>query len=132
MHSDEVFERKIGAIADDPLERRIGRALFVEVLDDRLDHQIALAQVVEAGGSGERRERLLAHLGGNFALRHPIVEELADAAEALLEKRVVDLPDDGLIAGGRAHLRDAGTHQSTSQHANGLYLHTPTCVDSAV
>ncbi len=47
-------------------------------------------------------------------------ELLLDFADALRQRRVVDLAHDHLIAGLRGYLRDAVTHQPGTQHAHPL------------
>ena len=54
MQSDEVFDRRIVCVLHDLLDRRIGRALLVEVLDDRLDDEVAVLQRVERSSSPDR------------------------------------------------------------------------------
>ena len=68
-------------------------------------------------------ERGVASLGGHLPFRDAIVEELPDAPEPLVERDVVHLADDRLVAGRGAHLRDAGPHQPATQHTDGLDFH---------
>jgi hypothetical protein len=87
MVSDEVFEAKIALLLDHLVRLRKVALLLVQVLDDRLDHQVAVRQVGEVDGAGEAPERRVAGRGLELALLHRLVERAADAAEPLLEQR---------------------------------------------
>ena len=65
----------------------------------------------------------VARVRGHLAPGDAVLEELLDAAEALVEKRLIDLAHDRLVARRRAHLRDAGAHQPAPQHADRLDSH---------
>ena len=102
--------RQQRAIADDLLERRIGLALLVEVLHDRLDDEIAVFQRLEGGRAGQVAERRVARRGGDLPFRHAVLEEFPDAAETFLQKGVVHLAHDGFVPRRGAHLGDARSH----------------------
>ena len=46
--SEEVLEAKIAVRLNHLVERRVGRLLLVQVLDDRLDHEVAVGHGLEA------------------------------------------------------------------------------------
>ena len=50
-------------------------------------------------------------------------QRLLDALPAAGQQVLVDLADDGRVAGPRAHLGDAGAHQPAADDAHGSYLH---------
>jgi hypothetical protein len=105
---------------DDPLER-VDVCFLVDVLDDRFDdevHGFSASNVVVPD-----RLAMVASRPPHLPLGDAVVEELLDAAETFLQKRVVDLANDRLVARRRRHLRDARPHQPASQHANRLDLH---------
>ena len=105
------------------LERGVGLALLLQVLDNRLDDEVARSQRVERRGAGEVAERRVALIGGDFALRDAVLEEPLHPTETLVQRDLVDLAHDGLVAGGGGHLRDTGAHQPTPEHADRLYRH---------
>ena len=55
MHSDEVFEAKIVCGPTTASSARVGRGLLLEVLDDRLDDEVAVLQVGELRRAGQVR-----------------------------------------------------------------------------
>src|ERR1019366_1664208 len=93
-----------------------------QALGDRLDHQVAVGQVAVVDGSLDARAHLarlgLVHLA---LLRRPR-QLLLDLGDALLQSRLVELPQHHLIAGLGRHLGDAVAHQSRAQHSHLLDL----------
>ena len=104
MQSDDVFEQKICAWANDRLEREVGFRLLVDVLDDRLDDDVAGVQVIELRGAGEVGEGPLLVLRRHFSLVDAALKELLDPSQAFLDERVLDLADDGFVARRRRRL----------------------------
>ena len=123
MHSDEVFDAMMQCGADHRLDLRVGLLLDLDVLDDRLDHQIAVLQVGVLRRAGEVAERRRLRVLGDLALRRRRRQELVDAAEPLLQHVLVHFEHDGLEPGRRRHLRDARAHQPAAEHANRLDRH---------
>jgi len=97
---------------DDPVQRGKECALGLQLLDDRLDHEVAPAEVCDVSGQPEPPERRVA-----LVLREP---SLLDAArQVVLDRRAAplaellgDLAADGLEAGLDAELRDTGAHRA--------------------
>ena len=103
------------------LERGVGLPLLVEVLDDRLDDQIAVLQRVERRRARQVAERRVARLRrSTLPLATPSSRNFLMRPRPLSQQRLVHLADDRLVAGGRAHLRDARAHQAAAEHADGL------------
>ena len=109
--------------ADDRFDLRVGLLLDLDVLDDRLDHEVAVLQVRVVRRARQVAERRRLRVLGDLALRDAVGQELLDAAEALLQHVLVHFEDDRLEAGRRRHLRDARAHQPATQHANRLDRH---------
>ena len=100
----------VGGLPDLLLER--------EILGDRLDHDVAAAQVVE------RDRRVQPSLDGGplvgadaFALDRA-VERLGERGHAAFQGLRVGLADEGVEARGRADLRDARAHLTAAEHAD--------------
>ena len=109
--------------ADDGLERRVGLLLVLEVLHDRLDDEVARFQRLEGRRPRQVAERAVADVRSDLPFRHAVLDELADARKAFLEKRVVDFADDRPVSRCRAHLRDPRSHQTAAEHTDGFDLH---------
>ncbi len=97
-------------------------ALRVEVLDDRLDHEVAAGQVGAVRGRAQPPERGVALLRGHAALLDAAAEVVADPLARLLGQRGVDLDADRVDARLRAHLRDPGSHRAEADDADGCDL----------
>ena len=114
---------KTRLVLDDPVHLLPHLELLAEVLGDRLDHEVAVGQVAVVGGALDAP----AHRVGvgllQLALLHRAAELLLDLADALVERRLVDLAQHHVVAGLRRHLGDAVAHQARSQHSNLLDLH---------
>ena len=74
--------REHGALPDDLLERAEELLLGVELLDDRLDHEVAAGEVGELGRRRQAGERGVALLGGQPALLDAAAEVVARSARA--------------------------------------------------
>ena len=88
------------------------------MLGDRLDDELAVGELVEAGGELDPRVQrglvLLAQLAAadgpaGGVLEHPT---------ALLDRRLVDLDGDDVDAVAGEHLDDAGTHGAETDHSD--------------
>lgn len=114
-------DRVLGA---DLVERREQLALDLEVLDDRLDDQIAVAHVGELG-----RERHTAQDGGlvvlgELALGDGLAEELVDLALALGAGGVVHLTHDHVQTRLGGDLGNARAHETATDDADLLDVHS--------
>ena len=115
--------REDRARGEDLVERREELALRLELLDDRLDHDVAAGQVFQLGGESEATERGVALLGGHAALLDVAVEEALDLRVTSLRGRGRDLPPDRLEPCLEAELSDARPHRPQTHHADRLDLH---------
>jgi hypothetical protein len=104
-------------LAQNAVEHAIRLGLLLDVLDDRLDNQVAVLQVLEPGRSSQVPENFVLFLDGDLALLDTAGQELLDATHPFLQEPVLDFTDDRLVARRRAHLRDSRTHQPATQHA---------------
>ena len=77
--------------ADDALERAEELELGVELLDDRLDHEVARGEVGEVGRQRERRERRLALVGAHPLLVDLALQEVRDPVARLRAELVATL-----------------------------------------
>ena len=66
---------------------RVGLLLDLDVLDNRLDDEVAVLQIRVRRRAREIAERLVAIRGGDLAFGDAVAEELVDAAETLLAAR---------------------------------------------
>ena len=89
-----------------------------EVLDDRLDDEIAVGQVGEVGRQGERRERRLADGLRHLLLVDLALEEVSDPVLRLRAELVRDLAADGLVSGFDRELRDPCAHRAKPDDAD--------------
>ena len=110
-------------VSHDRFHRGVRLPLGLEVLDDRLDHQVAARERVDGRRARQVRQRRVARLGGHLPLLHSLIEEAAHPPEPLVENRLVHLPHDGAIPALRADLRDAGSHEPAAEDADGLDGH---------
>ena len=117
---------------DDLLERRVGLPLVVEVLDDRLDDEVAVLQALERRRAARGSPSVVSRVPAATLPLPRLVQELLDPADALVERDVVDLADDRLVAGRRADLRDTGSHQPAAEHANRFDFHHATSTIAAI
>ena len=109
--------------ADDPLELGEELELRVELLDDRLDHEVAVREVGELGRqrratpSADSRSSAVIVLLVDLAL-----EEVRDPLARLRAELVRDLAADGLVAGLDGQLRDPGAHGAETDDADSTDL----------
>ena len=105
-------------LAHQRVERGVGGLLRLDVLDDRLDDQIAACQVIERGGALQVSERRVPGLLRHLSPGHAVAQELVDTAQAFLQERVFDLAHDRPVTRLRRHLRDTGAHEAAPQNAH--------------
>ena len=106
------------------LDGLVGAGLLVEVLDNRLDDEVAVLEIVEARRALQIAERLVARVRRDLSLVDAVGQELLDPPQPLLEKGLLDLADDRLVAGLRRDLRDAGAHEAAAEDAHRTNLHS--------
>ena len=96
--------------------RELGEELLLggELLDDRLDDEVAVGEIGEL--SRRRQEREVERL--DLSLLHLAREEVADAVARLLAQVRGDLPADRFEAGLDAQLRDARAHRPETHDAD--------------
>ena len=115
--------REEGVVLDDPVQLAPHLQLAVEVLGDRLDHQVAVREVaVVERGRDPPADRVgvgLLHL----ALVDRPGELLLDLGHALVELLLVQLAHDDVPAGLGADLGDPVAHQAAAENADRLDLH---------
>ena len=92
--------------------------LCVELLDDRLDHEVAADEVVEVGGRRQPGERRLALLGGQSALLDAAAEVVGDLLARALAELVAHLAADRFDPRLRADLCDPGAHGAEAHDAH--------------
>ena len=110
-------------MSDDPVEGREELFLRADLLDDRLDDQIARGKLRHIGHRPEAGQRGV-HLGpGHPLLLDVSPEVLLDRGSPALGKSIVDLSPDDVEAGLDAHLCDSGPHRSEADDTDGADLH---------
>ena len=103
--------------------------LGAELLDDRLDHEVAVTELFELGDKGQSSE------GGVACslLELPLVdfahEEMRDSVTRLVAQLRRDFAPDRLDAGLDAELGDAGAHRAQTDHSDPANLHRRRTLD---
>src|SRR4029077_16148691 len=87
-------------------------ALRLEVLGDRLAHQMRPASRLERCGGVQPGERLVALWGFELALLDEALESLLDVVDAAVDEVVVDLADRYVESMADRRLRDPRAHQA--------------------
>ena len=106
----------------DPVELREDLPLDVELLDDRLDNEVAAGEIAELRGRRQARERSVALVGGQPPLLDAAAEIVRDPLPGALAQLGGHLAAHGLDPGLDAHLRDPGPHRPEPDHADALNL----------
>lgn len=123
MVNDEVLLANTPRLLDDSVESRVELALVLEVLDDRLDDQIAVGKIVQIRCAGQPPQSLLFLVCRQLALADGFVEGAPDAIETLGEELVIHLSGDRFVARLGADLGDSRTHQTTTDNTDLFDLH---------
>ena len=121
--SAEVFVASDGVGPADPVEVGEELTLRLQLLDDRLDHEVAVRQVVELGGQGQPADGLVPRALVELALLDLAREEVRDPAVRLLGELERHLAADRIDAGLDAELRDSGAHGAQPDHPDPTHLH---------
>src|SRR5262249_19093192 len=109
-------EHRVGPA--DPLELREQLLLRAEVLDDCLDHQIAVRKVGQLGRKRQPRERAVTRARLELTLLDLAREEVRDARLRALRQLERDLTPDGVDTRLDRELRDAGAHRAQADDAD--------------
>ena len=121
--SADVFVARIASGRVMRLELGEQLELGLEILDDRLDHEVAVGEVGEVGRDAQPPERDVPLLCRHLLLVDLALEEVRDPVPRARRAELVrDLPADGLVARLDRQLRDAGTHGSEADDADRLDL----------
>ena len=104
--------REHGVGPADPVELGEELPLRLELLDDRLDHEVAVGEVVELGRQRQPPDRRVARALLQLPLLDLAREEVRDPAARLLGQLERDLAADGVHARLDAELRDPGAHRA--------------------
>ena len=115
---------------DERPQRLVKRVLHVLLLDDRLDDQVAVARVRQRRRRRDAAHHLVVlgfHLGGrDLPFRSLLLEHLhqaaLDAPHARLQRGVLRLNRENIVAALRCDLRDAVAHQAQTDDAHLLDL----------
>ena len=118
--------RQDGVLRDDVIELLEQSLLRRQLLDDRLDAEIALREVLEAGGEREQPGHALDVVVTELAGLPAALERGVHPALARRELRRPGLGDDGADAVARAHLGDPRTHQPGADDPHAFDLHVLT------
>ena len=115
--------RQDGAGRRDAVEGAEDLLLGFQVFGHRLDDQVAFGEVTEFRGARDAPEH-----GRLFLVRHPSPgyvprQDAVDSPDAAAHQLVGCLADDRPVTRLGAHLRDARSHQSTSDDAHGFNGH---------
>ncbi len=88
------------------------------VFDHRLDDELTVGQVGEAGGELQPRERSVAIVVAELALGRRTLQRLGEAVPTRGHQLVRRLVDDDVRAGLGRYLGDARTHLPGADHAD--------------
>src|SRR5205823_10648871 len=92
----------------------------LRILDDRLDDDVAAGQVVERSGPLQPRQSGVAIFSRELSLLDELAEAFADAADAFVEKLLLDFADHRFVARLRSRLRDARAHEAAAEDSDSL------------
>ena len=102
----------------DPVELGEELALRLELLDDRLDHEVAVGERLELGRRRQPRNGRVAIGLLELALLDLAREEVPDPAGRRLAELGRHLAADRVVAGLDRELRDAAAHGAEADHAD--------------
>ena len=137
VHSEDAFgtDRHLGdarngqrrrvrrddaGVLHEPLEIADDGVLEREVLEDRLDHQVGVAEAGVVGGAGEAREGLFAMVGGDQSALDALVDGALHVVEPASERDGVGVLHSHGEAGLDAHARNACAHEARADHRHAL------------
>ena len=108
---------------NDAVELGEGLPLRLELLDDRLDHQIAVGEIRELGRERQPADRGVALLGCHLPLLDRTAEVVLDRPAGTLAELLAHLAAHGLEAGLGRDLRDPRSHRPETDHSDLANLH---------
>ncbi len=109
-------------LPDDGLERAEELLLGVELLDDRLDDEVAFGEVGELGGRRQARERGVPLLGRQPAFLDAAAEVVGDPVAGAPAELLAHLAADRLDPRLHADLGDPGTHGAETDHSHPAHV----------
>ncbi len=92
------------------------RLLDLQLLRDRLHHQVAVGEGRQAAASGDPPQDRVRALLVELAPLHRAGQRAGQPGPAALDRRLVRLDADHVDARARQHLDDAGTHRAQADH----------------
>jgi hypothetical protein len=95
-----------------PVELGEELAFRLQLLDDRLDHEVAVREVGEVCCQRQARERCVALVLRQAPLLHPAREVALDRRASPLGEGRLDLAPNGVMPRDDRNLRDARAHRS--------------------
>ena len=113
--------RENGVRAADPFQIREERLLGVELLDDRLDHEVAPGEVGEVGRRLQARDRGVVLILGALPLLDLAGEEVADARGRGVAELGTRLAAHDVEPGLDRDLRDPGAHRAEADDPDPLH-----------
>ena len=121
--SAEVFVARIASGAADPVELGEELPLRAELLDDRLDHEVAVGQVAELGREREPRRRASSRAPcSSWPFSTLRVRKWPIRSRAPSPSSCGHLAADRVDAGLDAELRDPGAHRAEPDDADAADL----------
>ena len=108
--------RQHGLLTDQVVQRAEQLLLEVELLDDRLDYDVAAGEVAELGRRRQPAERRIALVRRQPTLLDPPLEIVGDPLSSALAQLLAHLAADRLDPRLHADLRDPGTHRAETDH----------------
>ena len=121
--SVEVFVARIAPSFDDAVELAEQVLLRREVLDDRLEHEIAVGQLLEVADGVHAAEHGVALGRFELAPLDLLGEGLLQARDHRVRRGLRTAPQHDLDAGLGGDLRDAGTHDPGTDDSQALDAH---------
>jgi len=112
-----------GTVLDDPVDLAPHLDLEVEVLGDGLDHEVAVGEVRVVERAMDAAARLVGGRLLELALLDRARQLLLDLAEPLVERALVGLAHDDVVAGLGRDLGDSVAHQPAADDAHLLDVH---------
>ena len=117
----DVFDARIApGFRQGPISRRKEGRLGRLVLDDRLDHDIAIREAGVRRRGRESPQSLHELFGLQLSLLDAAFQRLCDRGDPLFERRLGDVDEHGIDAAQQMRSRDAGAHDAGPDHADAL------------
>ena len=101
--------------------------LRAELLDDRLDHEVAVREVGDLGRRLELSEHGIAIRGRHAVFLDRAAQVVPDLLPRSLAELVADLATDHVMAGLEGDLRDSGAHRPQTDYSHSANFHRSRC-----